>query len=118
MLIAFFDVVSEMLEESINLFCDSFDIQEKERKFNPFNCIVKISYKDDVRVSIICFDKQALPISFENILYDYLYEKLFISQFRIIHDGILSFQKNEDKDILFLNFILNEKKIGKINIDK
>jgi hypothetical protein len=117
-LISFIDFLCKMLEENINLFCDNYDIHEQEKRFDKFNCTIKISYNDNVCVDITCFEKQKLPPSFENIIYDYLYDKLFISQYRLIDDGIISQSTSESKGVLFLNYTLNEKQIGKINIDK
>jgi hypothetical protein len=118
-LIAFFDLMNKVLEQNINLFCDSIDIHEPEEEFKPFECTIKVSNKDIVSVDIICFDKQKLPQNFEHIFYDYLYDKLFISQFRLIDDGIASpHSGKEEHGVLFLSYILNENRIGKINIDK
>jgi hypothetical protein len=117
-LIALFDIMNGILENNINRICDSIDIHEEEIEFDPFRCIMKISYTDIVCVDMMCFDKHKLPPSFESILHDYLYDKLFISQFRFVDDGIKTWSKKEIEDTLRLSYILDENKIGRINIDK
>lgn len=117
-LISFFNLLGTILEETINKFCDSFEIQETEKKFHHFNCIISISNKDDVRIKILCLDRNKLIANFKDIIYDYIYDKLFISQFRMIENGVLNCFEENAEDILIYNYILNEEKIGRINIDK
>lgn len=116
-LLTFFHLLEEMLEKNINQFCDSFDIQEQQKKCKPLNCIVSLEYKDDVRVKIVCLDKGRLPAHFKEMVYDYLYDKLYITQFRILFDGISSTYEKEIDGALYIDYILNDKTVGKINID-
>ena len=116
--LTFFHLLGEMLEKNINQFCDSFDIQEQQKKCKYLNCIIKIEYKDDVKVRIICLDKDKLPPLFEKMIFDFLYDKLYIMQFRILLDGIHPLKKEEKDGFIFIDYILNEERIGRINIDK
>jgi len=116
-LLIFFHLLEEMLERNINRFCNSFDIQEQQKKCKQLNCIISLEYKDDVRVKIVCLDKDRLPALFKEMIYDYLYDKLYITQFRILYDGISNSYEEEKDGALYIDYILNDKTVGKINID-
>lgn len=116
-LASFFDTFSTLLEKCINQFCDSIDLQEVEEKVDNMNCIISISYIDKVSIKLSCFNISRIPQQFEQIVYDYLYDKLYITQFKTPEEEIADKTQEKFNETISLEYILNDKLIQKLNKD-
>lgn len=116
-LTAFLEGFSILLEKTINQFCDSFDFQEIEEKHPSLSCIISISYIEKVSIKIACFDKSRIPEHFEQIIYDYLCDKLYITQFKTIDKEFAYRSQAEVDGTMLFEYILNEQLIEKLNKD-
>lgn len=116
-LTAFLEGFSILLEKTINQFCDSFDFQEIEEKRPSLSCIISISYIEKVSIKIACFDKSRIPEHFEQIIYDYLCDKLYITQFKTIDKEFAYRSQAEVDGTMLFEYILNEQLIEKLNKD-
>lgn len=68
-------------------------------------------------IKISCFDKSRIPEHFEQIIYDYLFDKLYITQFKAIDKEFASRQQAEVDGTMLYEYILNEQLIEKLNKD-
>ena len=116
-LTAFLEGFSILLEKTINQFCDSFNFQEIEEKHPSLSCIISISYIEKVSIKIACFDKSRIPEHFEQIIYDYLCDKLYITQFKTIDKEFAYRSQAEVDGTMLFEYILNEQLIEKLNKD-
>lgn len=115
---AFNDFMNEELLNSINDFIDNFDQEEKQTMFETYNCILSISNDDYFKIKIDCLTVELLPKHFFQIAGDLIYEKLFISQYQIVKDGILSSNCIEtSNNSMEITFILNSGRVRKLNLD-
>lgn len=58
-----------------------------------------------------------IPENFEQIIYDYLFDKLFVIQFKKINDEFACRNYTEEEGIVSFEYILNEQLIQKLNKD-
>ncbi|RZF58572.1 putative phage abortive infection protein [Sphingobacterium corticibacterium] len=116
-IIAFCDKVDSFLEHSVNLFCSDFDLDIIEQKIEELSCTIALIYGESLTLRVILFDESQIPKYFRNLFLNIIYDKLYISQFRNIHDGILDIKESRLDESLILNYTLNDKKIGKLNTD-
>ena len=116
--VGFISWLSEFLEYSVNAICDQ-DIEDYEMKWNKLNCVVNLSDKDDFTLKVTFFDKKLIPIDFDKIIYHYLNDKLFISQYRYERDGIMNYTENDiDTQSKCITYHLDTRITRKLNIDK
>lgn len=116
-LTAFLEGFSILLEKTINQFCDSFEFQEVQEEYSNLSVIVSISYTEAVSIKISCLNKMLIPENFEHIIYDYLFDKLFVTQFKKINDEFACRNYTEEEGIVSFEYILNEQLIQKLNKD-
>ena len=119
-IIAFTNWLNTFIEKSINIICE-FDNENEiiEDKWDSLRCAVSIINTDELIFRINCFDEDRLPDNFPIMIYDYIYDRIFTSQFIYITDGILYQSKRKiDGGGVTYDYILNSDKIRTINIDK
>ncbi len=116
-LTAFLEGFSILLEKTINQFCDSFEFQEIQEEYSNLSVIVSISYTEAVSIKISCLNKMLIPENFEQIIYDYLFDKLFVTQFKKINNEFACRNYTEEEGIVSFEYILNEQLIQKLNKD-
>jgi len=119
-LIPFYRFISMFIEKGVNKMCNlEFTEDSIEDEFIPLMCIVSIVNEDNMRLDISFEDKGKCHYISMEMLYDLIYDKLFLSQFSYITDGILDTKYTEinNKKIVY-SYILNSSKIKELNIDK
>lgn len=115
---SFFRFFSSILEKSINCIIDSIEIEDIEEHYEEYNCNIKISNDEDIVISIIFIDSALIPSNFEMIIYDFLYDKLFATQFKPM---VLPFGKHENcklQSFEMFKYTIEAETIVRLNTDK
>lgn len=119
-LIPFYRFISMFVEKGINQMCNLDFIEERiEDEFTPLGCIVSIVNGEKLKLNISFEDKVKCQNISAHMFHDLIYDKLFLSQFSYITDGILDTEYTEiNSQKIVYSYILNSSKIKEINVDK
>lgn len=114
-----FNFTDNKIVNFVNQVCDNFEYMGtdlvEEYNYTSLKCILSLKCSDELIVSFICSDLRLLPDNFPNIVLDYLYDVVFISQFNYEKDAIyFRTSKNSSTGHTIFEYIIDINKIKRI----